>query len=176
MTSSARQLVGVAIPTLGNLRAAVVAAGDFESGVNTLREAGFAGGEALHGAFESWLAESGDGTALGDLTVTKFGGLMSRFFRDAGWGEVAFSEEDSEGVAIVDIVNCWEGRNGHGSQGCHITTGLLASFFGRMAGSPIAVLETECCEGDPSRCRFLMGSSEMMNYRWEQMSPAPIGD
>ena len=69
---------------------------------------------------------------------------------------MTFTPDDPEGVAVVDISNCWESGDGgaHGT-GCQITTGLLAAFFGKIAGYPVAVLETECCDGDGSRCRFL---------------------
>jgi predicted hydrocarbon binding protein len=175
--SSTTHLVGVAIPTLRELRSAVLASSTPEAAVTALREAGFAGGEAVYAAFEQWLAESGatDGSSgkadAGELTLEDFGEGTANFFRDAGWGEVAFSRDDDEGVAIVDIVNCWEATGGGAAagRGCHITTGLLSAFFGRIAGYPVAVLETECCDGEASRCRFLMGNAEMMNYKWEEM-------
>ena len=169
-------LVGVAIPTLVELRAAVLASSSPDSAVAALREAGFAGGDAVHAAFEQWLAESGGapasiepGEAAAGLPLEEFGEFATRFFRGAGWGDVRFSEDEAEGVAIVDIENCWEGgADDEGdSVGCHVTTGLLASFFGRIAGYPVAVLETECCEGAGSRCRFLMGNEDVMKHLWQ---------
>lgn len=177
--SSTARLVGVAIPTLRELRSSVLASSSPDAAVDTLREAGFAGGDAVHAAFARWIAESSGGSAddeatrgdPGDLSLDEFGERATGFFRDAGWGDVTFSRDDAEGVAIVDIVNCWEGgaESGGAAGGCHVTTGMLASFFGRIAGYPVAVLETECCEGSESRCRFLMGNAEMMNYKWEEM-------
>lgn len=169
MNSSTTHLVGVAIPTLIELRAAVLASNAPESAVTALREAGFAGGDSVHAAFERWLEESGQSVGASELPLDEFGEQTSRFFLDAGWGDVSFSEDEAEGVAIVDIVNCWEGGadGADGTRGCHVTTGLLASFFGRIAGYPVAVLETECCEGEGSRCRFLMGNADVMNYKWE---------
>ena len=177
--SSTSQLVGVAIPTLLELRAAVLTSSAPEAAVASLRDAGFAGGEAVHAAFERWLAETGEPSSEGDwsradagsLSIEDFGGRTSRFFRDAGWGEVSFQPDDTEGVAIVDIVDCWEGSADGGlAPGCHLTTGLLASFFGLIAGYPVAVLETECCGGDGTRCRFVMGNAEVMNAWWERLS------
>lgn len=168
------QLVGVALPTLMELRSAVLKSAEPDTAVNALREAGFAGGESVHAAFEQWLGESAEGESgdrtpidASELLIDEFGERAARFFRDAGWGDVAFSQDDAEGVAIVDIVDCWEGSGTAPGYGCHITTGLLAAFFGRIAGYPVAVLETECCEGEGSRCRFLMGNAEVMNYKWE---------
>jgi len=176
-------LVGVAIPTLRDLRAAVMSSSPTHAAVGALREAGFAGGDAIHAAFEQWLTESYGGLddgeeqtpvpEAGSLPLDQFSARASRFFRDAGWGELTFSHDESEGIAIVDIEHCWEAsREGNPSgHGCHITTGLLAAFFGRIAGYPVAVLETECSGGggEGSRCRFLMGNPEVMNYMWKQM-------
>ncbi len=173
--SSTRHLVGVAVPTLRQLRSAALSASATDAAVTALREAGFAGGEAVHSAFEEWLAESSGDPAAGtrdaaELSLEEFGDGATRFFRSAGWGDVVLSQDDEEGVAIVDITSCWEGDAGGSVSGCHITTGLLAAFFGRVAGYPVAVLETECCAGDGSRrCRFMMGNAEVMNYKWEQM-------
>jgi predicted hydrocarbon binding protein len=69
-------------------------------------------------------------------------------------------------VAILDIESCWEAADaGEEAIGCHITTGLLAAFFGSVAGYPVSVMETECSEG--GRCRFVLGNAEVMQYRWE---------
>jgi predicted hydrocarbon binding protein len=163
-------LVGVAIPTLRELRSAVLSAADSTAAVDALREAGYAGGDAVYGAFEKWLAETGDRSvaAATDLPLDEFARNASEFFRNAGWGEVTFLDDETEGVATLDITGCWEGGAGT-DPGCHVTTGLLASFFGRIAGYPVAVLETECCSGSASRCRFLMGTPEMLQYKWEQL-------
>ena len=170
MESSTVQLVGVAIPTLRQLRETVLSAADTESAVNALREAGYAGGDAVYEAFEQWLRESrGDESpeSAVDLQLDDFGAAAAAFFRNAGWGEVTFSHDEADGVAMLDITGCWEGASGDDS-GCHVTTGLLASFFGKIAGYPVAVLETECCSGSSSRCRFLMGNAEVMQYKWEE--------
>ena len=179
--SSTLHLVGVAIPTLRSLRTTVLASSEAGAAVGALREAGFAGGESIHAAFERWLAEAPDALETdeggapaadaGSLPLEQFSEYAARFFRDAGWGDVTFTQDESEGVAIVDIEDCWEaaGEGEVQGDGCHITTGLLAAFFGRLAGYPVAVLETECGAGDASRCRFLMGNPEVMGYLWERM-------
>ncbi len=172
MDNSNSHLVGIAIPTLRRLRSAVLANADSSTAVAALREAGYAGGESIHSAFESWLAEfnSNAGSDAGDIALEKFGERASDFFRNAGWGNVQFSHDEDDGVAIVDITDCWEGANESGEDpGCHLTTGMLASFFGKIAGYPVAVLETECCGGDDSRCRFVMGNAEVMTHKWQEM-------
>lgn len=176
MTDYSRtQLVGVAVPTLRELRSAVLALRAPDAAVSALREAGFAGGDSVYTAFEQWLAETGKSASsppdAGDLPIDEFGQSAGRFFRDAGWGDVSFLQDEAEGVAVVDVTNCWEAtaEGSFAGQGCHITTGLLSAFFGRIAGYPVAVLETECCDGDGSRCRFFLGNADVMSYKWEEM-------
>jgi predicted hydrocarbon binding protein len=174
--SSARQLIGIAIPTLREMRTtmlAVMSAGQTgeADAVDALREAGFAGGPAIYAAFEQWLAEN-DAGAAGDLTIEEFGDRSARYFRDAGWGSVEFDAESEEGVASLVMEQCWEAdpEASDDNPSCHITTGMLASFFGQLAGYPVAVMETECRSSGGSRCKFLLGNSEMMEYRWEQIT------
>lgn len=189
------RLIGIAIPTLRELRAGMLSsASASDSGadaVRSLREAGYAGGDAIFDAFEQWLGEvspdsvtgSGEpdtqsggvadnvaGSRAGDLALEEFGERASLFFSDAGWGEMTFTGREDEGVAEVAIVDCWEsdGEAGGAMPGCHLTTGMLAAFFGRIAGYPVAVLETECRGGGESRCCFAMGNADVMNYEWER--------
>jgi predicted hydrocarbon binding protein len=167
--ATATKLVGVAIPTLRELRAAVLRGSDPDSAVGSLREAGYAGGDSVYEAFEQWLEAGGEPTGAGDLLLSDFGERIGDYFRAAGWGEMTFSSDESEGIAVVDIDSCWESSSsGEEAMGCHVTTGLLAAFFGRVAGYPVSVMETECSEG--GRCSFVLGNSEVMQYRWESLS------
>ncbi len=174
METSNLYLVGVAVPTLRQLRSTVLSTAEPADAVTALREAGYAGGESIYSAFERWLAETGssDKSNAGELPLEQFGDRAATFFRDAGWGNVRFSHDEDDGVAVVDITNCWEadGSEPGGEPACHLTTGMLASFFGKIAGYPVAVLETECCHGDSSRCRFLMGNADVMNYKWQEIN------
>jgi predicted hydrocarbon binding protein len=172
--SAARQLIGIAIPTLRELRAATLAcisagpAGEADA-VDALREAGFAGGPAVYEAFEQWLGESNGSANAPELTVQEFGDQAARYFRDAGWGRVDFDTEKEDGVATISMHDCWEADRAAGgaSPSCHITTGMLASFFGKLAGYPVAVMETECRSANAERCRFLLGNAEVMAFKWE---------
>lgn len=174
--TSARQLIGIAIPTLRELRAATLAcisagpAGEADA-VAALREAGFAGGPAVYEAFEQWLDESDDSQHAPELTVEEFGDRAARYFRDAGWGRVDFEAEKEESVASISMEDCWEAdRTAAGSSpSCHITTGMLASFFGKLAGYPVAVVETECRSASGERCRFLLGNTEVMAFKWQAL-------
>lgn len=170
--STTRQLIGIAIPTLRELRAVCVsasAAGESDA-VDALREAGFAGGPAVYEAFEQWLSESDRSPHATELTIEEFGQQAARYFRDAGWGQVDFDSESEEGVAVISMDDCWEAEHGAASSpSCHITTGMLASFFGKLAGYPVAVMETECRSADGERCKFLLGNAELMAFKWDQM-------
>jgi len=186
--SNAGTLIGMAASTMSQLRAGLMSQAESDIGesdvVSSLRNAGYAGGDAIFAAFEKWVRDAGragatsagDGTegSAGDLALTEFETRASGFFRNAGWGEVKFSSAEGEGAAVVDIVNCWEGAAAAGEAipACHLTTGMLAGFFGRIAGYTVAVLETECCATGSPRCRFMMGNAEAMNYAWESMRQA----
>ena len=166
--ATAIKLVGVAVPTLRELRSVVLRSVDSESAVSSLRDAGYAGGEAVYDAFEQWLEDNGD-AAPGDLPLEEFGNRIGEYFRNAGWGDLTFSSDEAEGIAMVDIEGCWESADvGEEAIGCHVTTGLLAAFFGKVAGYPVSVMETECSEN--GQCRFILGNSEVMQYRWEAVA------
>jgi len=157
-------MVGIALPTLRELRARILASPGSDDAVDSLRAAGYAGGESVYAAFEEWLREENPGAVVEEMSLINFGDKMTRFFRDAGWGEIYFTYDEDDDVAKVSVTDCWEAELG---DGCHIYTGVLASFFGKVAGYPIAVLETSC--SPDGRCDFLLGNTEVMNYRWEQL-------
>ena len=89
MTDSSTMLVGIALPTLRELRSRILASNDAEDAVAALRDAGYAGGESVYAAFEQWLAEShATSVDAGELNLDEFGEASSKFFRDAGWGDM----------------------------------------------------------------------------------------
>src|SRR5215208_106164 len=106
------RLIGIAIPTLRELRGATLASlsarpsGEADA-VDALREAGYAGGDAVYEAFEVWLRETNRSTAL-DLTLDEFGDYAAEYFRAAGWGDVEFDSRQDDGIATLTIANCWE--------------------------------------------------------------------
>ena len=169
------RLIGIAIPTLRELRGATLASlsagpsGEADA-VDALREAGYAGGDAVYEAFEAWLREL-DSSAAPDLTLNEFGERAAAYFRAAGWGDVEFGSGQDEGTATLRIVDCWEVDRtaAEAAPSCHVTTGMLAAFFGRLAGYPVSVLETECSSAGADRCSFMMGNSDIMTYQWESL-------
>ena len=173
-TGTAR-LIGIAIPTLRELRGATLASlsagpsGETDA-VDALREAGYAGGETVYEAFEQWLLEL-ESAAAPDLTLDEFGARAADYFRAAGWGFVEFDPRQNDGIATMTIGDCWEVDRSSAAAGpsCHVTTGMLAAFFGRLAGYPVSVLETECGSTGAERCSFMLGNSAVMTFKWEDM-------
>src|SRR5207249_8624650 len=49
------------------------------------------------------------------------------------------------------------------------SSGMLADFFGRLSGEPVAVMEVECRSRNDERCRFLSASPDTLNVVYEQM-------
>jgi predicted hydrocarbon binding protein len=133
-----------------------------------LQEAGFAGGPALFETFGRWLSARGR-PAPESLAASEFGPRASEFFRDAGWGSLELGALET--VATVDSADWAEGDPAFPLQfpGCYYTTGVLADFFGRLAGEPLAVMEVECRSMGSERCRFLIGSGETMQHVYDQM-------
>ena len=54
--------------------------------------------------------------------------------------------------------------------GCSYSAGMFADFFGRVADAPLAVMEVECRSAGGQRCRFLLGSADVMQAVYDGMS------
>ena len=74
-------------------------------------------------------------------------------------------------VATLDSSDWGECDPNLGAQqpSCHLTTGMFADLFGRLAGAPVAVLEVECRSAGHQRCRFLVGSPDVMDAVYDEM-------
>jgi predicted hydrocarbon binding protein len=137
--------------------------------IEALRDAGYAAGSALFDSFGEWLEERGE-RAPAALSEHQFGPLVSEFFAAAGWGELNITGV-SEAVMAIDAHE-WCEVDPEGNRdmpGCHVSTGLFAGFFGRLADAPLAVLEVECGSCGQGRCRFLMASLDVLQYVHEAM-------
>jgi predicted hydrocarbon binding protein len=134
-----------------------------------LQEAGYAGGEAVFASFRDWLAAKGEG-APEDLELDRFQQRATEYFRDAGWGSLIVGTL-RDAVATLDSADWGEAdsSNGLDHPGCHLTTGMFADFFGRIADHPLAVLEVECRSMGDSRCRFLIGNAEVMGHVYDEL-------
>jgi len=134
-----------------------------------LQEAGFAGGQAMFGSFGNWLMARGL-PAPEDLPAADFATHATDFFRDAGWGSIELGVLDS--VATVDSPDWAEADPAFPLEfpGCYYTSGVMADFFGRLAGEAIAVMEVECRSMGGERCRFLIGTGETLQHVYDEMA------
>lgn len=154
--------------SLSTLRNALLRDGGPDAAIY-LQEAGYAGGDATWQAFERWLSER-SAIAASALDVQSFEARLSEFLRDAGWGNVAIGSL-GDVVATLDSEDWGEAdpNSGMSHPSCHLTTGMFADLFGRVAGQPVAVLEVECRSAGGPRCRFLVGNPEVMEGIYDEM-------
>jgi predicted hydrocarbon binding protein len=135
-----------------------------------LQEAGYAGGGALHQAFTDWCGTRGL-TAPEAMPPQLFGERAAEFFGDLGWGTVTVGTlHDS--VATLDSPNWAESDPASAMQypGCYLSAGMLADFFGRIAGNQLVAMEVECRSMGSDRCRFLLGSAETMQHLYDAIT------
>jgi predicted hydrocarbon binding protein len=156
-------------PALAALRAALLRDAG-AAGAGYLQEAGFAGGDSLVASFERWLAARGERDAA-RLGLGAFESLASTYFREMGWGTLRLGSL-STAVATLDSVDWSEADPGSMLEqpGCHFSTGMFAYFFGKLADVPVAVLEVECRSSGADRCRFLLGSTDVMDRVFDRLA------
>ena len=165
---SANSLVGLTRESLVSLCATLLRENGSDAAMY-LQNSGYAGGATLFEAFSHWLLARGYGTPDAQ-PASAFAARATEFFRELGWGSLdvgAFGQS----VATVDSTDWAESDPGSALEfpGCYLTTGLFADFFGRLAGSPLAVMEVECRSMGSERCRFLIASSEVMQQVYDAM-------
>jgi predicted hydrocarbon binding protein len=162
------QMLALTRSSLAALRAALIRdAGP--AAASYLQEAGYAGGQALFESFRSWLATRTEASP-DELDVEEFEALATEYFRDAGWGSLQVGTLN-DAVATLDSSDWGEAdpKSGLDYPACHLTTGMFADFFGRIADTPLAVLEVECRSMGSARCRFLVGNAEVMEHVYDEM-------
>jgi predicted hydrocarbon binding protein len=135
-----------------------------------LQEAGYAGGGAQFAAVGQGRASRGDG-APDTLPVEVFQREATEFFRQAGWGSLAVGALHDT-VATLDSADWAEATPEQPLEHpfCHLSSGMFADFFGRVADAPLAVMEVECRTTGDARCRFLLGSTEVMQQVYDGMA------
>lgn len=168
MDLNAANCLAFPVTSLAALRAALVrdTGGAFAT---YLQEAGYGGGESVYAAFRSWLQARGED--IDTLDLDEFQARGAEFFRDAGWGSLTITPV-GDVIAMVDSADWAEADPATGMPypACHYTTGMFADFFGRTATAPLAVLEVECRSSGSPRCRFLVGSADVMGYLYDRMA------
>jgi predicted hydrocarbon binding protein len=168
MDLSATNCLALPRASLLALRAALIrdTGGSFAT---FLQEAGYAGGEAVFGAFRAWVAARCEDVEA--LDVPGFQARATEFFREAGWGSITVAAV-ADVVALVDSTDWAEADpvSALPYPSCHYTTGMFADFFGRTAAAPLSVLEVECRSAGSPRCRFLVGAADVMGHLYERMT------
>lgn len=175
MTTALEQAAGVLIgkQALHQMHAVLAR----ETGVKAallLREVGFATGEAIHQRFEHWCRSQYRVESARELDTAHLGQVLGEFFADSGWGALTLTEL-SPSVLALDA-GAWAealpagGGGATDSPSCHFSCGLLADFFTRLGGSRAAVMEVECASRGDERCRFLVGSPDVLTHLYERMT------
>ena len=135
-----------------------------------LQEAGFAGGEELYREFTGWLQQTRHVDQPDALDVRFLGEALGEFFAKQGWGSLDVTPLHPAVVAL-DAADWAEAADGGGEfPSCHVTCGLLADFFGRIADGLVAVMEVECRSRGDTRCRFLVGAPETLGVLYDRMA------
>lgn len=165
--ANAPRAVSMPIEFLASLRQSVLTANAGSAGisVDAVRDAGYQAGQALFDQFASWLESQGEPSPT-ELADSRFPMLCEAFFHAHGWGRVEVTAI-SDAVVMLDAFEWSEASDADG--GCLISTGLFAGFLGRLAGAPLSVLEVDPGTTAAGRCRFLVGSVDVLGYIWEAM-------
>jgi predicted hydrocarbon binding protein len=154
-------LVYTAPETLLALRATLLTRADLDT-VIALRDAGYAGGDAIYMAFAKYIRDQGTLDPQ-QLPIEQFFQYAGEFLTNSGWGQTTLSAQDDT-FCVIEIDQCWEADPAHqpDPRGCHLTMGLLGAFLGKFADYPVALLEVEGPGTESDRCRFIAGNMEMI--------------
>ncbi len=141
-----------------------------DTAVAILHETGYASGAGLYRAFSAWVqAQAGVGQPE-QLDAMRLNDVLSAFFRASGWGTLTVAPLSGAALA-VDATDWAEAVPGSAQTPmCFFSSGMLADFFGRLSGEPVAVMEVECRSRNDQRCRFLSASPERLQQVYEQMT------
>jgi len=166
---SPSMLSAVPHASLRALRAALVRdLGDGFAAV--LQETGYAGGESVWHAFKDWC----DANHIGEpesLPVPRFQAAAAQFFSETGWGSITLNPIGDTVVAL-DAPD-WAESDPTAQMpypSCYYSAGMLGDFFGRVADGALGCIEVECRSAGHSRCRFLLGSQEVLGHVYQRLT------
>jgi predicted hydrocarbon binding protein len=132
-----------------------------------LREIGFAAGGPAYEGFAEWIGRTYNVQSPQELDAGYLGDALAGYWRDEGWGAVT-TESLGPGLLAFDCGDWAEATPGWATQpACHFSTGVLSDFFTRLGDAPAAVMEVECRSGGGARCRFLVGSPEVLTWLYD---------
>jgi uncharacterized protein len=135
-----------------------------------LQEAGFASGEAFAQALEGWVADHYGVTRAQDLDRSYLGEALSGFFAEQGWGTLRLEALGPSALALEAPAWAESAPGGGQYPSCHVSAGILADLFSRLAGGQFAAMEVECRSRGDAHCRFLLASPETLTTVYERMS------
>ena len=163
-TSSPRLSLGKA--TLDQLSTVLEREAPAQS-ASLLREIGFAAGESLYeGLVESVSHRFGVETPQ-SLDTRYLGDALAGYFREEGWGNLS-TETLAPGFLAIDSPDWVEAAPRDAAvPSCHFSCGMLSDLFTRLGGYPAAVMEVECRSRGEARCRFLVGSPDLLTWMYE---------
>ena len=141
-----------------------------DAAIPILQEVGFAAGEGVYEAFCAWLPSERGVSRPGDLDASQLTPVLSAFFQAIGWGSLQVAPLGNAALT-VDSADWAEAEPGSAeSPMCFFSSGMLADFFGRLSGEPVAVMEVECRSRNDARCRFISAAPETLNALYERMT------
>lgn len=142
-----------------------------EEAVPCLQEIGAAAGEGIHEAFCRWLPGFTGVHDPADLDAETFGEVLSAFFAELGWGELAVERQGTGGL-IITSADWAEAQPAARAPypTCFLSSGLFADLLTRLAGAPIAIMEVECRSRQDPRCCFFAGAPETLEAVYRAMS------
>ncbi|MHB1298452.1 MAG: V4R domain-containing protein [Gemmatimonadaceae bacterium] len=168
LTLANSTLSAVPHASLKSLRASLVRdLGDGFAAV--LQDAGYAGGETVFGAFREWCGRRGE--VPEEMSYALFQQNAAQFFAEAGWGSVTMTPLGDVAVAI-DSADWAEADPAAAMPypACYYSAGMLADFFGRVADGALGCLEVECRTSGAARCRFVLGSPEVITHIYQRLT------
>ncbi|MFQ5702612.1 MAG: V4R domain-containing protein [Gemmatimonadales bacterium] len=136
-----------------------------------LQEAGYAAGAQIYQSFCAWLPGYTGIDDPSDLDSNALGEVLSAYFEAIGWGRLTVERAGKSGIAITSSNWAESDPGAHADlPSCYVASGMFADFMGRLAGTPVAVMEVECRTRNESRCKFLLGAPETMESVYEALT------
>lgn len=141
-----------------------------EAAIPILQEVGFAAGAGVYEAFCAWLPGETGVARPDDLDADRLNDVLSAFFQATGWGSLSVAPLGNAAL-VLDSSDWAEAAPASAQEPmCFFSSGMLADFFGRLSGEPVAVMEVECRSRNDARCRFLSASPDTLNAVFEEMT------
>jgi len=124
------------------------------AGADALRERGRSAGRMLA---ERLTSPNDAASTMRALPIDLFWKRVGEVFSSRGWGTLTHGEA-GPGLGELRSSDWIEADRQDRAGGCGFTAGVLEGLLQAVAGSPLAIEETECRATGGSTCRFVFGS------------------